>query len=282
MATERLIELLKTLETETAIAAVAEIVRRFGDANWLPAAERKKAARSRRGGRAVVPSLCFWRWRLLLQQHVHAHGKTQYEVGINSAATPAPPSIPTAKTNTAVMALTSRRRLCLLDIASSLIVIPSADCPIHNVPIVTLCMKQITFRTMILRCSTENWGSTSGRCSQVGAAEGKPDRTRSPHAGPRQRPQQPLRAGPITKAPGSAGGRTGPRPGYRFGLSQFTGPFLSSSRIGVSRAPTFAIAAERWMRALSLRGTDPCPEVPFVRAGLRATFHWWGLTPIGP
>jgi hypothetical protein len=47
------------------------------------------------------------------------------------------------------MALTSRRRLCLLDMASSLIVIPSADCPIHNVPIVTLCMKQITFRTMI-------------------------------------------------------------------------------------------------------------------------------------
>ena len=42
--TERLIELLKTLETETAIAAVAVIVRRFGDANWLPAAERKKAA----------------------------------------------------------------------------------------------------------------------------------------------------------------------------------------------------------------------------------------------
>ena len=42
--TERLIELLKTLETETAIAAVAGIVRRFGDANWLPAAERKKAA----------------------------------------------------------------------------------------------------------------------------------------------------------------------------------------------------------------------------------------------
>jgi hypothetical protein len=37
--TERLIELLKTLETETAIAAVAGIVRRFG----LPAAERKKA-----------------------------------------------------------------------------------------------------------------------------------------------------------------------------------------------------------------------------------------------
>jgi hypothetical protein len=71
------------------------------------------------------------------------------QVGINSAATPAPPSIPTAKTNTAVMALTSRRRLCLLDMASSLIVIPSADCPIHNVPIVTLCMKQITFRTMI-------------------------------------------------------------------------------------------------------------------------------------
>ena len=71
------------------------------------------------------------------------------QVGINSAATPAPPSIPTARTNTAVMALTSRRRLCLLDMASSLIVIPSADCPIHNVPIVTLCMKQITFRTMI-------------------------------------------------------------------------------------------------------------------------------------
>jgi hypothetical protein len=44
MVTERLIELLKTLETETAIAAVAGIVRRFGDANWLPAAERKKAA----------------------------------------------------------------------------------------------------------------------------------------------------------------------------------------------------------------------------------------------
>jgi hypothetical protein len=42
--TERLIELLKKLETETAIAAVAVIVRRFGDANWLPAAERKKAA----------------------------------------------------------------------------------------------------------------------------------------------------------------------------------------------------------------------------------------------
>ena len=50
------------------------------------------------------------------------------QVGINSAATHAPPSIPTAKTNTAVMALTSRRRLCLLDMASSLIVIPSADC----------------------------------------------------------------------------------------------------------------------------------------------------------
>ena len=50
------------------------------------------------------------------------------QVGINSAATPAPTSIPTAKTNTAVMALTSRRRLCLLDMASSLIVIPSADC----------------------------------------------------------------------------------------------------------------------------------------------------------
>jgi hypothetical protein len=44
MVTERLIELLTTLETETAIAAVAGIVRRFGDANWLPAAERKKAA----------------------------------------------------------------------------------------------------------------------------------------------------------------------------------------------------------------------------------------------
>jgi hypothetical protein len=52
------------------------------------------------------------------------------------------------------MALTSRRRLCLLDMASSLIVIPSADCPIHNVPIVTLCVKQITFRTMILRCAS--------------------------------------------------------------------------------------------------------------------------------
>jgi hypothetical protein len=70
---------------------------------------------------------------LLLQQHVHAHSKTQYDgenkhkkqqhdalaspgwvgmcalcerpgmvqVGINSAATPAPPSIPMAKTNTA-------------------------------------------------------------------------------------------------------------------------------------------------------------------------------------
>jgi len=79
MVTERLIELLTTLETETAIAAVAAIVRRFGDANWLPAAERKKAARSRRRGRAVVPCLCFWRWPLLLQQHVHAHGKTQYD-----------------------------------------------------------------------------------------------------------------------------------------------------------------------------------------------------------
>jgi hypothetical protein len=44
IVTERLIELLKKLETETAIAAVAGIVRRFGDANWLPAAERKRAA----------------------------------------------------------------------------------------------------------------------------------------------------------------------------------------------------------------------------------------------
>ena len=43
-AADRLIDLLKKLETETAIAAVAVIVRRFGDANWLPAAERKKAA----------------------------------------------------------------------------------------------------------------------------------------------------------------------------------------------------------------------------------------------
>jgi hypothetical protein len=106
-----------------------------------------------------VPSLCFWRpRRLLLQQHVHAHGKTQYDgenkhkkqqhdalasqgwvgmcalcerpgrvqVGINNAATPAPPSIPRANTNMAVTALTSR--LGLLDIASSLIVLPSADC----------------------------------------------------------------------------------------------------------------------------------------------------------
>ena len=44
IVTERLIELLKKLETDTAIAAVAVIVRRFGDANWLPAAKRKKAA----------------------------------------------------------------------------------------------------------------------------------------------------------------------------------------------------------------------------------------------
>jgi len=44
IVTERLIELLTTLETETAITAVAGIVRRFRDANWLPAAERKKAA----------------------------------------------------------------------------------------------------------------------------------------------------------------------------------------------------------------------------------------------
>ena len=44
IVTERLIELLKKLETETAIAAFAVIVRRFGDANWLPAAERKRAA----------------------------------------------------------------------------------------------------------------------------------------------------------------------------------------------------------------------------------------------
>src|SRR6516225_6590748 len=43
------------------------------------------------------------------------------------------------------------------------------------------------------------------RCSQVGAAEGKPDRTRSPHAGSRQRPQQPLRAAPSLKPPALPG-----------------------------------------------------------------------------
>ena len=31
---------------------------------------------------------------------------------------------------------------------------PLRRLPIHNVPIVTLCMKQITFRTMILRCAS--------------------------------------------------------------------------------------------------------------------------------
>jgi hypothetical protein len=138
---------------------------------------------SRRGGRAVVPPFAFgcgdcscssaythtaklsmmartnirsssmMPWPPRVSGHVCPPRKAgSVQVGINSAATPAPPSIPTAKTNTAVMALTSRRRLCLLDMASSLIVIPSADCPIHNFPIVTLCMKQITFRTMILRC----------------------------------------------------------------------------------------------------------------------------------
>src|SRR5580704_10989918 len=66
-----------------------------------------------------------------------------------------------------------------------------------------------------------------GGVSQVGAAEGKPDRTRSPHAGSRQRPQQPLRAAPSLKPPALPGdtyysdrlldpadrGRT-PGPGY--------------------------------------------------------------------
>jgi Protein of unknown function (DUF3102) len=42
--TDRLIDLLKTLETETAVAAVAGIVKRFGDANWMPTLEKKKAA----------------------------------------------------------------------------------------------------------------------------------------------------------------------------------------------------------------------------------------------
>src|SRR6516165_3563583 len=50
-----------------------------------------------------------------------------------------------------------------------------------------------------------------GGVSQVGAAEGKPDRTRSPHAGSRQRPQQPLRAAPSLKILCRRDGRKGYR-----------------------------------------------------------------------
>jgi len=71
-----------------------------------------------------------------------------FQVGINNAATPAPPSAPTANTNMAITALASRLYLLwTLDMASSLITIrvpPSTDRRVHNAPIVTLCMMQIT------------------------------------------------------------------------------------------------------------------------------------------
>ena len=146
-----------------------------------------------------MPSLRFWRWRLLLQQHVHAHGKTQYDgenkhkkqqhdalasqgwvgmcalcerpgrvqVGINNAATPAPPSIPTANTNMEITVLTSRLYLLwTLDMVSSLRC-PLRRSPIHSVPIVTRCMKQITFGSEIappgLRAKMSRWNAESAR-----------------------------------------------------------------------------------------------------------------------
>jgi hypothetical protein len=75
------------------------------------------------------------------------------------------------------MALTSRRRLCLLDMASSLIVIPSADCPLHNVPIVTLCMKQITLLALWILSKrgawleARPWQGETRRCALLAALE---------------------------------------------------------------------------------------------------------------
>ena len=71
------------------------------------------------------------------------------QVGINNAATPAPPIAPTANTNMAITALASRLYLLgTLDMASSLITIPvpppQTAC-LYSAPTVTLCMTQITF-----------------------------------------------------------------------------------------------------------------------------------------
>jgi hypothetical protein len=58
-------------------------------------------------------------------RHAPPHGRYEFQVGINNAATPAPPSIPTANTNMAITALASRLYLLwTLDMASSLRVPP--------------------------------------------------------------------------------------------------------------------------------------------------------------